>query len=330
MVGSRKLSNDEVEALLSGLDEESKDQTAQQFDPNEVREFKFGTEDLSLLGDYYALRMINEKICRFTRSVFLPMLRIMPRISSFPPEVKSFDEYVESCDNFVSVTNNRIEELRGNALLVIEAPFVSHLTNSYYGGSKVQSLFAQQGEFTATEQRIIEIITEGMNASLEAAWKDMLQTKFEVQSREENIQFVCFVDGADTVIVCAFMVQMPNHDPVSFDIVYPLQTLKPISSQLRSRVQNEFAQDDRTWKERLQNAVLSIPLTLTAELGHPKTSIGKLMKSTEGDVFAMATPEHVLVKVAGEKVFFADIGKVGPNAAISMKKRVKMSEEKNG
>ena len=105
MVGSRKLSNDEVEALLSGLDEESKEETAQQFDPNEVREFKFGTEDLSLLGDYYALRMINEKICRFTRSVFLPMLRIMPRISSFPPEVKSFDEYVESCDNFIEISD---------------------------------------------------------------------------------------------------------------------------------------------------------------------------------------------------------------------------------
>jgi len=149
MVGSRKLSNEEVEALLSGLNDEAKEQTTEQFDPNEVREFKFGTEDLSLLGDYYALRMINEKICRFTRSVFLPMLRIMPRISSFPPEVKSFDEYVESCDNFVSVTNSRIEELRGNALLVIEAPLVSHLTNTYYGGSKVHSLFAQQGEFTA-------------------------------------------------------------------------------------------------------------------------------------------------------------------------------------
>ena len=200
MVGSRKLSNDEVEALLSGLDEESTEESTQQFDPTEVREFKFGTEDLSLLGDYYALRMINEKMCRFTRSVFLPMLRIMPRISSFPPEVKSFDEYVESCDKFVSVTNSRFEELRGNARLVIEAPFVSHLTNSYYGGSKVQSLFSQSGEFTATEQRIIEIITEGMNASMEAAWKDMLQTKFEVQSREENIQFVSFVDGADTVI----------------------------------------------------------------------------------------------------------------------------------
>ena len=62
MVGSRKLSNDEVEALLSGLEAEGKDDDGQQFDPNEIREFKFGTEDLSLLGDYYALRMINEKI----------------------------------------------------------------------------------------------------------------------------------------------------------------------------------------------------------------------------------------------------------------------------
>ena len=90
MVGSRKLSNDEVEALLGGLGAAAEDSsTSDVFDPTAVRDFDFGSEDLSLLGDYYALRMINEKICRFTRSVFLPMLRIMPRISSFPPEVKS-------------------------------------------------------------------------------------------------------------------------------------------------------------------------------------------------------------------------------------------------
>ena len=59
MVGSRKLSNDEVEALLGGLENEEEQTVAAQFDPNEVREFTFGSEDLSLLGDYYALRMIN-------------------------------------------------------------------------------------------------------------------------------------------------------------------------------------------------------------------------------------------------------------------------------
>ena len=44
MVGSRKLSNDEVEALLGGLDGEEEQAVATQFDPNEVREFTFGSE----------------------------------------------------------------------------------------------------------------------------------------------------------------------------------------------------------------------------------------------------------------------------------------------
>ena len=328
MVGSRKLSDDEVEALLGGLEEDKKQASVTTFDPNEVREFKFGAEDLSLLGDYYALRLINEKIARYVRSVFLPMLRVLPRISSFPPEVKSFDEYSETCDNFASITNSRIEELRGNCLLVVQAPFISHLTITYYGGSKIKALFETQGEFTATENRIIEIISEGMLTCLENAWRDLIDTKFDVQSREENIQLISFVDGDDTVIVCSFMVQLPQRDPMSFDIVYPLQTLKPISSQLRSRVQNEYAVDDRTWKQRLQNAVLSIPLTLSAELSRPKTTIGKLWKSKVGDTFIMPMTESVLIKVEGQSIFRADVGKVGANAAVSMTSRV-TEERKN-
>ena len=53
MVGSRKLSNDEVEALLGGLEGEEEQTTAAQFDPNEVREFTFGSEDLSLKGEVF-------------------------------------------------------------------------------------------------------------------------------------------------------------------------------------------------------------------------------------------------------------------------------------
>ena len=42
----------------------------------DVRPFQFGSDDLSLLGDYYALRMINERFARMARQVFLPMLRM--------------------------------------------------------------------------------------------------------------------------------------------------------------------------------------------------------------------------------------------------------------
>ncbi|HAD29827.1 MAG TPA: flagellar motor switch protein FliM, partial [Rhodobacteraceae bacterium] len=88
----------------------------------------------------YALRMINERFCRFARSIFLPMLRIQPRISSFPPEVKTFDEYTADADSFMSLTTSRIDELRGNSLLVVAPNFISLLTNSYYGGTAVRPI----------------------------------------------------------------------------------------------------------------------------------------------------------------------------------------------
>ena len=107
MVASRKLSTDEVNALLEGLEASTSSQGGVGIDlaeSSDVRQFSFGSDDLSVLGDYHALRMINERFARFSRAVFLPMLRIQPRVSSFPPEVKTFDEYTSEIDNFMSLT----------------------------------------------------------------------------------------------------------------------------------------------------------------------------------------------------------------------------------
>ena len=49
---------------------------------------------------------------------------------------------------------------------------------------------------------------------------------------------------------------------MSFDIVYPLQTLKPVSSLLRSRVQSDVVESNLTWKDKLEKAVLEIPLAV--------------------------------------------------------------------
>ena len=93
-----------------------------------------------------------------------------------------------------------------------------------------------KAEFTATEDRLIEILTRGLNEVLENSWRDLIPVTFKEQAREVNPQFASFVDGADTVIICSFVVQLPNIDPATFQIIYPLQTLKPIASQLRSRI----------------------------------------------------------------------------------------------
>jgi flagellar motor switch protein FliM len=110
---------------------------------------------------------------------------------------------------------------------------ISKLTNAYYGGNTLISKSAQRSDFTSTEDRIIEIITDGLIEALELAWADLIKLEFSEVTREENMQFVSFVDDLEQVICCAFEIQLPGSPPASFDVIYPLQTLKPIAAQLR-------------------------------------------------------------------------------------------------
>ena len=236
---SRKLSTEEVSALMDGLKTgDLSNSTIKDSKDVEVKVFSFGSDDLTLLGDYYALRLINERFARQVRSVFLPLLRVQPRISSFPPEVKTFEEYSSGLDAFMSLTNNRIEELRGSLLTVLPPSFVSLCTSSRYGG-KLEVAENSRTEFTSTEEKIIEVVNNGISRVLESSWKDLTPITLKFQSREQNPQFAAFVESTDLVIVCSFVMQLPKIDSMSFDLVYPLQTLKPVSSLLRSRVQSD-------------------------------------------------------------------------------------------
>ena len=318
---SRKLTTDEVNALMEGLSTGEVTKQTGIGNDLEVAPFSFGTDDLSLMGDYYALRLINERFARFARSVFQPMLRLQPRISSFPPEVKTFDEYSSSLESFMSLSTYRIEELRGSLLMVFSPTFISILTNAYYGGN-IEVLKTVRQEFTATEERIIEMVNEGLTRELKTSWKDLTPINFTRVGREVNPQFTTFVDASDLVIICSFVVQLPGVDAANFDILYPLQTLKPIASLLRSRVQSDIVEDDTSWREKLENAVLEIPLGVKATLSQPIVNISRLLRLNVGETLEIPISDKLDVYVEDIKMFNGDLGEYKGNSAINVSKKL--------
>jgi len=318
---SRKLSSDEVSALMDGLQNGEISTNSGVNNDIEVTDFKFGSDNLELLGDYYALRLINERFARLVRSIFLPMIRIQPKINPFPPEVKTYDEYSAGLNSFMSLTTSRVEELRGSMLLVLEPSFISVLTNCYYGG-KLANFPTTKAEFTATEERIIEIVSDGIGQCLQSAWKDLMPITIRHQSREVNPQFATLVEASDSVIICSFVVQLPNIDSASFDVIYPLQTLKPIASLLRSRVQSEVVDDDVSWRERLEKSVLNVPLPISAILSEPSLSLSKLVKLKKGDVVNLPPTDGVDFYVNDKLLFKAEIGETNGQVAVSLKNRL--------
>ena len=318
---SRKLSNDEVNALMEGLSTGDVSGSSGVGTELEVAPFSFGADDLSLMGDYYALRLINERFARFARSVFQPMLRVQPRISSFPPEVKSFDEYSSSLDSFMSLSTYRIEELRGSVLVVFSPAFISILTNAYYGGN-IELLKNTRQEFTATEERIIEMINTDLMKQLKFSWKDLTPVTFTKLGREVNPQFTNFVDASDLVIICSFIVQLPGVDAANFDIIYPLQTLKPIASLLRSRVQSDIIEDDLSWRDKLENAILEIPLDLKATLSQPTVNISRLLRINVGETLEIPISDKIDVFVEELKMFNGELGEYKGHVAVNINKRL--------
>ena len=287
----------------------------------EVTDFTFGSDNLELLGDYYALRLINERFARLVRSIFLPMIRIQPKINPFPPEVKTYDEYSAGLNSFMSLTTSRIDELRGSMLLVLEPSFISVLTNCYYGG-KLANFPSVKAEFTATEERIIEIVSDGICQCLQNAWKDLMPITIKHQAREVNPQFATLVESSDSVIICSFVVQLPNIDSASFDVIYPLQTLKPIASLLRSRVQSDVIDDDVSWRERMEKSVLNVPLPVSAILSEPSLSLSKLVRLKKGDIVNLPPIDGVDFFVDDKLLFKAEIGETNGQVAVSLKNRL--------
>jgi flagellar motor switch protein FliM len=249
------------------------------------------------------------------------MLRVQPRISPFPPEVKTFDEYCDSIDGFMNLNISRMEELRGPMLMTMRPKFISTLTASYYGGSIFQP-DQKRNEFTTTEERVIEIIHRGLSNSLAQAWSDLMPITLAQPSREVNPQFASFVDGSELVIICSFLIQLPDAEAVNLEVVYPLQTLKPIASQLRSRVQSDNGDDDVTWREKMERAILNIPLNITALLGEPVMSMGQLIRLKTGDVVPIQINEGIEVRVEDNPIFFAEIGEVSGQVAVSLLRRI--------
>jgi flagellar motor switch protein FliM len=101
-----------------------------------------------------------------------------------------------------------------------------------------------------------------------------------------------------------------------------LQTLKPIASLLRSRVQSDVIDDDVSWRERMEKSVLNVPLPVSAILSEPSLSLSKLVRLKKGDIVNLPPIDGVDFFVDDKLLFKAEIGETNGQVAVSLKNRL--------
>ncbi len=307
MASPPKLSNEEVSALIEGLNTGEIGAGAGSAPEVDFKPYQLGQEDASLLGDLHTLRLINERFGRQVRNVLLPMLRFMPRIVTLPPESVRFDEHMRSVDAFTSQSIARADSLKGLILVRVPPRLISILVNTFFGG-KGDIGTTHQTEFTPTEERILQIVVEGALRTLEDCWREVYPVNFEFMGMETNPSFTAFVEGQEMVVVNSFVVQLPFAKPATIDIVYPRQSLKTIATIMRSKIQHTSDGRDLIWAQRLNDALMEVPLNFIPRIAEPKITLGDLMNVHEGMVIEIPPFDAVKIFVEGEALFDGSIG----------------------
>ncbi len=306
MATSDLLSQDEIDALLHGVDSgDVETDDAASFD-GVARSFDFASQDRIVRGRMPTLEMINERFARYFRISFFNMLRRSAEISVSGVQMMKFSEYMHSLFVPTSLNLVKIHPLRGKALCVIDPKLVFITVDNFFGGSGRHAKIEGR-EFSATETRVIEIVLDLAFKDLCEAWKPVMDVKFEYLNMEVNPQFANIVSPTEVVVVSGFNVELDGGGG-TFYVVMPYAMLEPIRDLLDAGVQSDRAERDDRWISALKEEVKSAEVNLTCELAETTLKLSEILDLQEGDIIPINYPEKITVVAEDVPVFRGTYG----------------------
>jgi flagellar motor switch protein FliM len=313
------LSQDEIDALLHGVDSGDVETEAGEFADGEARSYDFASQDRIVRGRLPTLEMINERFARYYRTSLFNMLRRSADLSVSGVQMLKFSEFVHSLFVPTSLNLVRVPPLRGKGLCVLDPKLVFSVVDNFFGGSGRFHTKIEGRDFTPTELRVVRILLNLAFGDLREAWKPILDLNFEYVGSEVNPQFANIVSPSEVVVVTTFHIDLEAGGG-DMHICLPYSMIEPIRELLDAGVQSDRGERDERWARALKEEIMSAEVELTSTLGETQISVRQLAALSAGDIIPMEIPETVDVKISGIPVFNGYLGTSDGNYAIKLEK----------
>ena len=318
MANEDLLSQDEIDALLSGVDngdvetEEPEESLAEG-----ANDFDFSSQDRIVRGRMPTLEMINERFARNIRTSLFELLRRSPVVTVEDIQNLKFSEYIQTLSTPSNLNIVSASPLPGSALVVFDPKLVFALVDSFYGADGSRQSKIEGREFTATEMRLVRNLIEEFFDGLQKAWKPVLELAFQFQSAEINPQFANIVTPSEVVVVSSFKIDFEIGSG-DLHITMPYSMLEPIKELLDAGMQSDSTGKDARWGARLKDEIRSAPVTVESTLAKTQITMREVLNMQAGDVIKLDLPETVVARVGDVPVFRAKYGSSRGNCAVKV------------
>jgi flagellar motor switch protein FliM len=324
------LSQDEIDALLHGVDDVEDDvvESESESDEESIVHFDFSSQDRIVRGRMPTLELVNERFARHLRISLFNMLRHTAEVSINGVQMLKFGEYVHTLFVPTSLNMVRFRPLKGTALVTMEARLVFILVENFFGGDGRHHAKIEGREFTPTERRIIQMLLKIIFEDYRDAWAPVMEAEFEYLDSEVNPAMANIVSPTEVIVVNSFHIELDGGGG-DFHIAMPYSMLEPIRELLDAGVQSDKEDTDQRWNQALEDEIMDVSVDFSATLLEKEIPLRDMMGLKAGDIIPIDLPETMLVSVEGLPTFRATLGKRNKNLALKITERIERPEVQN-
>src|SRR3954447_6450813 len=270
MSGQEVLNQDEIDALLNGVDAGAVS-TDPPPTPGETRAYDFSREMRIVRGRMPTLEMVNERFARQLRVTLYNLLRKTVEMSVGQVSMKKFSEYTHSLALPINLNLVKVNPLRGTALFVLDPKLVFAIVDNFFGGMGRHAKIEGR-EFSTTEMRVVHMLLRSAFTDMKEAWTPIAQIDVEYLNSEINPNFAGIVTPSEVVVICPFQIDLDGGGG-SLHIVLPYAMVEPLREVLDSGVQADRAEQDERWLASLKEGLQDADVQLTTVLGGGSVSL---------------------------------------------------------
>ncbi len=295
MANADILSQDEIDALLNGVDSEDIDTNAGAEPGEGVYSYDLASQERIVRGRMPTLEMINERFARQLRISLFNMLRFTPEVGARNIKVQKFSEYIRSLFVPTSLNLVRIKPLRGTALFVFDPQLVFILVDNFFGGGGRFQAKIEGRDFTPTEMRVISLLLDKVFLDLQQAWAPVMDLNFEFVNSEVNPQFANIVGPTEVVVVSSFQVELEGGGG-GLHITLPYSMIEPIRDILDAGIQSDRSEVDERWLKSLRVEISEANIELVGTLAETELMLRDVMHLKAGDIIPFEMPDTILLR----------------------------------
>lgn len=311
------LSEDEIDSLMGASAETG---AAAEVGSTTSR-YDFLGREKKLFSQMPGLRELNEKVCNDFANLVSEKLRVAFEVKLDDVDIRDGENLENEFSENSIVSMAKLEPLQGFSLVEVPTALLSHITESYFGGTLSGSESSSSRPYSRSEVRVQTRLVSLFFKAIESGWSSAIKCRYELVSTETDIQFLR-KPAANTKSVCISFALTQAEQSWKINWFFPYSSLEPLRETLGDSVQDSQETPRTDWSAAMRKRLMDVPVSASAVLLELEMGLGEVMQLKKGSIIPIRMPEAAQFKVEDISMMFAEYGDNESQKAVKLVGRI--------